>query len=90
VGQVGELRAVAGSRDVPAVVALRARVVLWMGEGRRRKDVAGLAGVSLLTVDRWVGRYVERGLAGLGERRRGGGREQVAGAVRARVLALTR
>jgi len=89
-GQVAELWAVANSRDVPAVVVLRARVVLWMGEGRRRKDVAGLAGVSLPTVDRWVGRYVERGLAGLEERRRGGGREQVPGSVSARILALTR
>jgi len=37
--QVGELWAVANSRDVPAVVVLRARVVLWMGEGRRRNGV---------------------------------------------------
>lgn len=80
----------ANSRDVPAVVATRARIVLWMAEGRRRKDVAELAGVSLPTVDRWVDRYAEHGLAGLEERKRGAGREQVPARVAARILALTR
>jgi len=88
--QAAELRAVINSRDVPAAVATRARFVLWMAEGRRRKDVAGLAGVSLPTVDRWVGRYERFGLAGLEERKRGGGREQVPASVSARILALTR
>lgn len=88
--QVAELRAVVNSRDVPAVVATRARIVLWMAEGRRRKDVAGLAGVSLPTVDRWVDRYAADGLAGLEEHKRGAGREQVPVQVAARILALSR
>jgi transposase len=88
--QTGELRAVVHSRDVSAVVANRARIVLWMAEGRRRKDVAELAGVSLPTVDRWVSRYAVHGLAGLEERKRGGPREQVPAGVAARILALTR
>ncbi|MER5700280.1 hypothetical protein ABT255_61310, partial [Streptomyces mirabilis] len=33
--QMEELRELAGSRDVPADVALRARIVLWSGEGRQ-------------------------------------------------------
>src|SRR5262245_28509052 len=88
--QIAELRAVVNSRDVPAVVATRARIVLWTAEGRMRKDVGALAGVSLPTVDRWVERYARLGLAGLEERRRGAGRVEVPAAVRARVLALTR
>lgn len=44
--QMAELRELAGSRDVPPDVALRARIVLWSGEGRRRKDIAELAGVA--------------------------------------------
>ncbi|MFF4138514.1 hypothetical protein ACFY1B_45365 [Streptomyces mirabilis] len=62
--QMAELRELAGSQDVPADVALRARIVLWSGEGRRRKDIAELAGVAPLTVDRCKARYAERCLAG--------------------------
>ncbi|MEU7873327.1 IS630 family transposase [Dactylosporangium sp. NPDC049140] len=88
--QVAELRALVNSRDVPAVVATRARIVLWTAEGRMRKDIGVLAGVSLPTVDRWVDRHARFGLAGLEEHKRGGRREQVPAAVRARILALTR
>jgi transposase len=88
--QVAELRALMNSRDVPGSVATRARIVVWMAEGRRRKDVAELAGVSLPTVDRWVDRYATWGLAGLQDGKRGAPREQVPAWVAARILALTR
>ncbi|MDJ0347672.1 IS630 family transposase [Streptomyces sp. H10-C2] len=88
--QVAELRVLASSRNVPADMATRARIVLWSGEGRQRKDIAELLGVSLPTVDRWKARYIQRGLAGLEGDRPGGAREQVPGRVRARVIALTR
>jgi transposase len=88
--QTAELRAVVNSRDVPAALGTRARIVWWRAGGRRRKDVAELAGVSLPTVDRWVERYAEDGLVGLEERKRGGPREQVPAGVPARILALTR
>ena len=65
--QTAELRAVMNSRDVSAAVATGARIVLWMAEGKRRKDVGELAGVSLPTVDRWVQRYETDGLSGLEE-----------------------
>ncbi|MET7858173.1 helix-turn-helix domain-containing protein [Streptomyces sp. NPDC005318] len=87
---MARLRELAGSRDVPADVALRARIVLWSGEGQRRKDIAELAGVAPLTVDRCKACYAERGLAGLEEKCRGGPRTQVPPRVRARVIALTR
>jgi transposase len=88
--QVAELRAVVNSRDVTAAVATRARIVLWMAEGRMRKDVAVLAGVSLPTVDRWVDRYEADGLAGLEDQKRGGGRQQIPARIAARILALSR
>jgi transposase len=88
--QIAELWAVTASRDVSGAVATRARIVLWTAEGRMRKDVGELAGVSLPTVDRWVDRYAKLGLAGLEEHKRGAPREQVPARVRARILALTR
>ncbi|MEV6482054.1 helix-turn-helix domain-containing protein [Streptomyces sp. NPDC051576] len=88
--QIAELRELVGSRDVPAVVGLRARTVLWSVEGRRRKDIAELAGVAPLTVARCKARYVERGVAGLEDKRRGEPRTQVPPRARARVIALTR
>ncbi|MFJ7767518.1 IS630 family transposase [Streptomyces sp. NPDC097107] len=88
--QAAGLRELANSRDVPADIATRGRIVLWSSEGRRRKDIAALLGVSLPTVDRWKRRYAEAGLAGLEGDRPGGAREQVPARVRARVIALTR
>ncbi|MET8398338.1 IS630 family transposase [Streptomyces sp900116325] len=90
VEQAAELRELVNSRDVPAGIAMRGRIVLWSGEGRRRKDIAELLGVSLPTVDRWKTRYAGQGLAGLEGDRPGGAREQVLARVRARVIALTR
>ncbi|UIX29907.1 IS630 family transposase [Streptomyces sp. GQFP] len=88
--QAAELRELANCRDVPADLATRARIVLWSSEGRRRKDIAELLGVSLPTVDRWKTRYARGGLAGLEGNRPGGARDQVPARVRARVIALTR
>jgi len=85
-----DLRALLNSRDVSAAVATRARIVLWMGEGRLRVETAALAGVSLPTVDRWVDRYEQEGVAGLLDRSHAAPRAQVPAWVPARILALTR
>lgn len=71
-------------------MATRARIVLWTGQGKRRKDVVALSGVSAPTVDRWLERYAAEGLAGLVDRQKGAPREQVPAGVRARIVALTR
>ncbi|MFD5436476.1 hypothetical protein ACFWJ4_30555 [Kitasatospora sp. NPDC127067] len=42
-----ELRKLANDPEAPGGVAARVRIVLWSGEGRRRKDNAELLGVSL-------------------------------------------
>lgn len=85
-----ELRSLVNARNVSAVVATRARIVLWRGEGRRRMDVAALAGVSLPTVDRWEDRYAAEGIAGLADRSSAAPREQVPAWVAGRIVALTR
>jgi len=68
IGQRAKLQAVVKSADVPASVATRARIVLWYSEGRLKKQVAELAGVSRPTVDLWLSRYQAEGLAGLTDR----------------------
>uniref|UniRef100_UPI002F914759 helix-turn-helix domain-containing protein n=1 Tax=Streptomyces atratus TaxID=1893 RepID=UPI002F914759 len=72
--QIDELRELAGSRHAPADVVLRARLVLWAAEGRRRKDIAELAGVAPNTVDRAKVRYLAGGIAQLASRKPGRGR----------------
>jgi transposase len=85
-----ELRALLNKADVSAVIATRARIVLWRAEGRPKKDIAKLAGVSRPTVDLWLSRYATDGAAGLIDRPRSAPRERVPGTVRSRILALTR
>lgn len=84
------LRALVNAAEVSAAVGTRARIVLWYAEGRQKKDIAVLAGVSRPTVDLWLARYAAEGAAGLLARQPGGPREQVPARIRARVLALTR
>src|SRR3954471_7343533 len=88
--QRAELRALTTSAEVSAAVGTRARIVLWYAEGRMKKDIAVLAGVSRPTVDLWLARYAADGAAGLLAVKPGGPREQVSADVRSRVLALTR
>jgi transposase len=88
--QQAELRAMAKSADVSATVATRARIVLWCAEGRFKKQVAELAGVSRPTVDLWLNRYQTDGIAGLADRSHAAPREQVPRWIRARILAASR
>ncbi len=88
--QVDELRELIYCADVPATVGTRARIVLWYAENRPKKEIAAMAGVSRPTVNLWLSRYAAEGVAGLLERKRGAGREQVPGRIRARILAATR
>jgi transposase len=90
IDQWAELRAVVKSADVSAPVATRARIVLWYSEGRLKRQVAELAGVSRPTVDLWLSRYQTEGLAGLIDRSHAAPREQVPAPIRARILAATR
>jgi hypothetical protein len=61
---LAELRALINSGEVSAVVGTRARIVLWHAEGRQKKDIAALAGVSRPTVDLWLSRYTATVLRG--------------------------
>jgi hypothetical protein len=63
--ELAELRALTTSVEVSAAVGTRARIVLWQAEGRRKTDIAALAGVSRPTVDLWLARYAAEGTGGL-------------------------
>ncbi|MGF7236824.1 MAG: helix-turn-helix domain-containing protein, partial [Frankia sp.] len=84
------LRALVTGSDVSAVVATRARIVLWRAENRPKKEIAALAGVTRPTVDLWLSRYEMEGVQGLFDRPSGAPREQIPPRVRSRILALTR
>ena len=56
------------SETVSARAATRARIVLWRSDGRLKKDVAALAGVSRPTVDAVLERFADDGVAGLLDR----------------------
>src|SRR5258708_31932328 len=88
--QVDELRELIYCADVPATVGTRARIVLWFAESRPKNEIAAMAGVSRPTVNLWLSRYEAEGVAGLLERNRGAGREQLPATVRAKILAATR
>src|SRR5512142_1558296 len=81
-----ELSALVHGRDVPAIVATRTQIVLWWTEGRRKKDIAMLAGVTRPTVDFWISRYAHEGTGGLLDRSRAAPREQVPARIRGRIL----
>jgi transposase len=85
-----ELQELINDPGVPANVATRARIVLWYAEGRLKKEIVALAGVSWPTVNLWLSRYELDGVGGLVDRKRGAPREQVPAKIRSRVLALTR
>ncbi|MBS2965825.1 helix-turn-helix domain-containing protein [Actinocrinis puniceicyclus] len=80
------LRELLAAPGTPVGLAARARIVLLRATGGTRGEVAAQCGVSLPTVDRWVSRFAEQGVAGLVGR--SNARRQVPGWVRRRVLEL--
>jgi DNA-binding MarR family transcriptional regulator len=51
---------------------VRARIVLQAAEGEQNTRIAGRLGVAVNTVSKWRKRFVQEGLAGLGDRKRPG------------------
>jgi transposase-like protein len=51
---------------------VRARIVLAAADGEQNIKIAGRLGVAVNTVSKWRRRFVEEGLAGLGDRKRPG------------------
>ena len=71
-GDREELERRVRARKTPQRRAERARIVLGSADGLSGRAMARRFGLSLPTVQRWVGRYDAEGLAGLEDRRRPG------------------
>jgi transposase len=88
--QRGELVALTRDRLVDAVVAARARLLLWRDEGYSITEIADLGGVTRPTVYLWLDRYGSSGVDGLVDAPKSGKPPQVSPSVRSRIVALTR
>jgi transposase len=65
-------------------------MVLWYSEGYRKVGIVAVSGATRPTVDKWLKRYEQFGVAGLVSWASPGGPRQIPDRIRARVLALTR
>jgi len=63
--QRGGLEKLARSRQAPARVVERARIVLLSAEGKQNQEIAEICGVGRKTVGLWRRRFVEKGIAGI-------------------------
>src|SRR4051812_50121889 len=81
--QRAELRALTTGTEVSAAVGTRARIVLWLGEGRAKKDIAALAGGWGATGDLWLSRFCTDGAGGVCGAKTGGGGGRGGGGVAA-------
>lgn len=70
--EVETIRRLARSRTGPARTVERARIILLSREGKRVPAIAGEVGVCEAMVRMWIGRFNERGIEGLQDRRRSG------------------
>jgi len=88
--QLLELRSAVKPDFYDGSVSARAQLVLWYYEGRRKTDIAKMSGTTRPTIDKWIGRYEQYGLAGLANRISPGAPRTIPARIRGRVLALTR
>lgn len=84
------LQAVVGSDAYDGSVSSRARIVLWFAEGRSKSEIAVGLRTTRPTVDKWLQRYRDFGVAGLENRVSPGGPRQIPDRIRSVVLALSR
>ncbi|MFI6986763.1 helix-turn-helix domain-containing protein [Embleya sp. NPDC050154] len=85
-----KIRRLAAARHAPADWILRARIVTLSWEGLRVPRVADRAGCDAKTVRRWLHRFNEQGLDGLGDRPGCGRKRRITEAERSRIVALVR
>src|SRR3712207_6837345 len=88
--QRDQLNCLTRDRSVDAVLALRARLVLWWDDGHSAVQIAEWAGVADKTERLWRARYAESGIDGLHGMPHPGKRRVHDERIRSRILALSR
>src|SRR5580658_699357 len=88
--QRGEIHVYLRSRNLPASVAQRMRIVLSLDEGASYRDIEDQLGTPASTISRWKRRFQEDGLLGLATIHPGQPPQKLTPALRARVLERTR
>jgi transposase len=83
------LEAWARRRTTAQGLATRSRIVLACAEGRSNLEVADAVGVSRLTVGKWRGRFLERGLDGLLDEPRPGAPRKITDGQVEKVITIT-
>ncbi|MYS84603.1 helix-turn-helix domain-containing protein [Embleya scabrispora] len=85
-----KIRRLAAARHAPADWILRAGIVALSWEGLHVPQVATRAGCDAKTVRRWLHRFNEQGLDGLGDRPGCGRKRRITEAERSRIVALVK
>lgn len=85
-----ELQAALRSDYYDGSVSSRARIVLMYADGHQKSEIAKLLRTTRPTVDKWLKRYAEEGMAGLVNLTSPGGPRQIPDEIRAKVLAWSR
>lgn len=62
-----ELKRLTQLPSIPAVVYRRARAILLLATGLRYREVSRLADLDRANIFRWTKRFLDRGVAGLGD-----------------------
>ncbi|WP_371749986.1 helix-turn-helix domain-containing protein [Streptomyces sp. NBC_01283] len=86
----GKVRRLAGARHAPADWILRAKIIVLSWGGVRVPDIAQRLGCHEKTVRKWLHRFNEQGLDGLGDRPGCGRKRRITEAERSRIIALVR
>ena len=67
-----ELEAMSRSRTLPASDVTKAKMVLWLAEGRPYREIQRGLDTTAPTISRWKARFVKNGIAGLVEEKHPG------------------
>jgi transposase len=89
-GEAGKVRKLAGARHAPADWIERARIIALSWDGLDVPEIAAQVGCHENTVRRWLHRFNDSGIDGLGNRPGCGRKRRITEAERSQVIALAR